>query len=185
MPESPVRFLGWGKSAGEGIGYPLQCSGLENSMDCIVHGFEKNWTWLIGLDWLSLSHFQEYVYTHTHTNVCVYVYTHSIHSQIRIHIPHTCLHTMVIHLLPSCTKASLTHSHTIHTRPHSSVTCILQLLFAVGTEFWNKYNISTSWFTCCKCGVDSPAALNREGSMFKNKIGPRFEIKPWHSTRLH
>ena len=44
MPESPVRFLGWGKSAGEGIGYPLQCSGLENSMDCIVHGFEKNWT---------------------------------------------------------------------------------------------------------------------------------------------
>ena len=27
---------GLGRSAGEGIGYPLQYSGLENSMDCIV-----------------------------------------------------------------------------------------------------------------------------------------------------
>ena len=27
-----------GRSAVEGIGYPLQYSGLENSMDCIVHG---------------------------------------------------------------------------------------------------------------------------------------------------
>ena len=27
---------GLGRSAGEGKGYPLQCSGLENSMDCIV-----------------------------------------------------------------------------------------------------------------------------------------------------
>ena len=26
---------GLGKSSGEGKGYPLQCSGLENSMDCI------------------------------------------------------------------------------------------------------------------------------------------------------
>ena len=27
-----------GRSTGEGKGYPLQYSGLENSMDCIVHG---------------------------------------------------------------------------------------------------------------------------------------------------
>ena len=26
-----------GRSPGEGKGYPLQCSGLENSMDCIVY----------------------------------------------------------------------------------------------------------------------------------------------------
>ena len=32
------------RSPGEGIGYPLQYSGLENFMDCIVHGVEKNWT---------------------------------------------------------------------------------------------------------------------------------------------
>ena len=29
---------GLGRSPGEGKGYPLQYSGLENSMDCIVHG---------------------------------------------------------------------------------------------------------------------------------------------------
>ena len=29
------------KSPGEGKGYPLQYSGLENSMDCIVHGGPK------------------------------------------------------------------------------------------------------------------------------------------------
>ena len=32
---------GSGRSAGEGKGYPLQYSGLENSMDCIVHGVPK------------------------------------------------------------------------------------------------------------------------------------------------
>ena len=35
-----------GRSPGEGNGYPLQCSGLENSMDHIVHGVAKNRTWL-------------------------------------------------------------------------------------------------------------------------------------------
>ena len=30
-----------GRSPGEGKGYPLQYSGLENSMDCIVHGVAK------------------------------------------------------------------------------------------------------------------------------------------------
>ena len=29
---------GLGRPPGEGKGYPLQYSGLENSMDCIVHG---------------------------------------------------------------------------------------------------------------------------------------------------
>ena len=29
---------GLGRPLGEGKGYPLQYSGLENSMDCIVHG---------------------------------------------------------------------------------------------------------------------------------------------------
>ena len=35
---------GLGRSPGEGKGYPLQYSGLENSMDCIVHGVTKSWT---------------------------------------------------------------------------------------------------------------------------------------------
>ena len=33
-----------GRSPGEGKGYPLQYSGLENSMDCIVHGVPKSRT---------------------------------------------------------------------------------------------------------------------------------------------
>ena len=35
---------GLGRSPGEGKGYPLQYSGLENFMDCIVHGVTKSWT---------------------------------------------------------------------------------------------------------------------------------------------
>ena len=35
---------GLGRSPGEGKGYLLQYSGLENSMDCIVHGVIKSWT---------------------------------------------------------------------------------------------------------------------------------------------
>ena len=34
------------RSSGEGKGYPNQYSGLENCMDCIVHGIAKSWTWL-------------------------------------------------------------------------------------------------------------------------------------------
>ena len=33
---------GLGRSPGEWNGYPLQYSGLENSMDCIVHGITKS-----------------------------------------------------------------------------------------------------------------------------------------------
>ena len=33
-----------GRSPGEGKGYPLQYSGLENSMNSIVHGIAKSWT---------------------------------------------------------------------------------------------------------------------------------------------
>ena len=35
-------ITGLGRFPGEGKGYPLQCSGLENSMDCIVHGVAKS-----------------------------------------------------------------------------------------------------------------------------------------------
>ena len=37
---------GLGRSPGEGKGYPLQYSGLENSMDCVVHGVSKSRTQL-------------------------------------------------------------------------------------------------------------------------------------------
>ena len=35
---------GSGRSPGEGKGYTLQYSGLENSVDCIVYGIAKGWT---------------------------------------------------------------------------------------------------------------------------------------------
>ena len=39
-------ILGLGRSPGEGNGYPLQYSGLENSMDSIVHRIAKSRTQL-------------------------------------------------------------------------------------------------------------------------------------------
>ena len=52
MKETWVLSLGWDDPPGEGIGYALQYSGLENSMDCIVHGVTKSRTEL------SAFHFQ-------------------------------------------------------------------------------------------------------------------------------
>ena len=46
----PSRSLGsipgLGRSSGEGKSYPLRYSGLENFMDCIVHGVTKSQTQL-------------------------------------------------------------------------------------------------------------------------------------------
>ena len=40
----PGLISGSGRSPGEGKGYPLQYSGLQNSMDYIVHGVAKSQT---------------------------------------------------------------------------------------------------------------------------------------------
>ena len=42
--ETCLQSLGWKDSPGEGNSYPLQYSGLENSMDCITHGVAKSQT---------------------------------------------------------------------------------------------------------------------------------------------
>ena len=44
---------GLGRSPEEGKGYPLQYSGLENSMDCIVHGVTDSRTQLSDFHFLS------------------------------------------------------------------------------------------------------------------------------------
>ena len=49
MEFHPGSIPGLRRSPGEGIGYPLQYSGLENSMGCIVHGVAKSWTRLSNL----------------------------------------------------------------------------------------------------------------------------------------
>ena len=46
---------GLGRSPGEGKGYPPQYSGLENSMDCIVHGVAKSRTQLSDFNFTSLN----------------------------------------------------------------------------------------------------------------------------------
>ena len=52
---------GLGRSPGEGKGHPLQYSGLENSMDCIVHGVAKSRTQLSFFHF----HFQNHLKTVT------------------------------------------------------------------------------------------------------------------------
>ena len=49
------QIPGLGRSPGEGKGYPLQFSSLENSMNCIMHGVAKSWARLI--DFHFTSHF--------------------------------------------------------------------------------------------------------------------------------
>ena len=44
--EDPGSIPGLGRSPGKGKGYPLQYSGLENSMDYVVHGVAKSQTLL-------------------------------------------------------------------------------------------------------------------------------------------
>ena len=62
----PVLILELGRSPGEGNGYPLPYSFLENSMDrgawwIIVHGVTKSQAWL--------SDYHTHACTHTHTHV--------------------------------------------------------------------------------------------------------------------
>ena len=59
---------GLGRSPGEGKGYPLQYSGLENSIDCRVHGIAKSWTQLSNFHF----HFFIIVYNFVQRNVYIY-----------------------------------------------------------------------------------------------------------------
>ena len=45
----PSSIPGLGRFTGEGIGSPLQYSGLENSIECIIHGVTKSQTQLSDL----------------------------------------------------------------------------------------------------------------------------------------
>ena len=65
---NPGMIPGLGRSIAEGKGYSLQYSGLENSMDCIVHEVAK------GQTGLSDFHFHMYTHTHTHTHSFSYCF---------------------------------------------------------------------------------------------------------------
>ena len=53
------------RSPGEGKGYPLQYSGLEKSMDCVVHGVAKSQT--------QLSNFHFNIYIHIYMYRSIYI----------------------------------------------------------------------------------------------------------------
>ena len=69
----------FGGSTGEGKGYPLQYSGLENSMDCIVHRIAKNRTWLSDFHFTSCFVNKDLL-KHGHVCVCACVHTHLVMS---------------------------------------------------------------------------------------------------------
>ena len=55
-----------GRSPGEGKGYPLQYSGLEKSMNCIIYGVAKKWMRLSL--WLSAILMSFYIWRSNHYN---------------------------------------------------------------------------------------------------------------------
>ena len=85
---------GLGRSPGEGNGYPLRYSGLENSMDCIVHGVTKNRTRLRDL------HCTSHTHTHTHTHTRARARTH-IHIFLFIFFSIMVYHR-ILNIVPCC-----------------------------------------------------------------------------------
>ena len=57
---------GLGRSPGEGKGYPLQYSGLENFMDCTVHRVTKSWKGLSDFHLLTFKGAAKSVSVHHH-----------------------------------------------------------------------------------------------------------------------
>ena len=65
MQERDLGLIpGLGSSPGEGKGYPLQYSGLENSVDCLVHELAKSQTWLSIFHFLHFSAVSRETHTH-------------------------------------------------------------------------------------------------------------------------
>ena len=78
---------GLGRSPGEGKGYSLQYSGLENSMDCIVDGVAKSWTRV------SDFHFHHYVIKNKHVKkiLCLITWIHCHKWTIQFYSRSNCL----------------------------------------------------------------------------------------------
>ena len=76
---------GLGRSPGEGKGYLLWYSGLENSMDCIVPGVAKSWTWPSDFHSLHLCTFNVCLYTF-YVYVCTQFYLFYRTTDILFHL---------------------------------------------------------------------------------------------------
>ena len=86
---------GLGRFPGEGKGYPLQYSGLENSMDCRVHGVTKGRTRLRAFHTHTHTDTHTHTWTHTHTDTHTHGHTHT----------HTLTHTQLLCSVSFCCAA--------------------------------------------------------------------------------
>ena len=78
---------GLGRSPGEGNGYSLQYSGLENSMDNVVHGVTKSWTWLSDFHYI-------YIYNmHVCMYRCIYTHMYYVYTYVYIYVIHTSIYS--------------------------------------------------------------------------------------------
>ena len=79
---------GLGRSPGEGKGYLLQYSGLENSTDCIVHGVVKSGTHLSDFHFLSLFTFMFPLVGSDILEIILYVNLSHVTLELLSHQPH-------------------------------------------------------------------------------------------------
>ena len=82
---------GLGRSPGEGKGYPLQYSGLENSIDYVVHEVAKSWTQLSDFHF----HFSIQLKKKWHSHCCAAITFASLS-----HLAELTLNTRYKHSLP-------------------------------------------------------------------------------------
>ena len=124
---SQAGDLGWitgmERSPGEGTGYPLQYSGLENSMDCIVPKVENSWT--------RLSNFTfTFIHNSTLLMLCFPGLTFSIQSREQYMTRPLCT---VARTKDSDTKKFVTTSHTLSTFSNNEAWTLVWLRWFFGT----------------------------------------------------
>ena len=104
---------GLGRSPGEGKGYTLQYSGLENSMDCIVHGVAKSRTQLSGFHFHFLSLLRAKYQMQVGLNLKGNYYLRKILSNISLKIPYLSEDSSISHRVLQNPQTPMTQPQTL------------------------------------------------------------------------
>ena len=123
---------GLGRSPGEGKGYPLQYSGLENSMDYIVHGVTKSQTWL----WLSLSLFtvRKQIFTKNNkTNISSVRVTYNVRAKINSPYTHVVVEFFRTSRMASVLSLGL-HELALRIQNYLTVLCVYTYIYTVNIK---------------------------------------------------